>query len=285
MKIPWWCKIIAKVVLSRLPFGYGFWQRLGLFRHGNMDTSKYAIDVFDSHVERAGLTGRLTGKAILELGPGDSIATAIIAIAHDASAILVDTGAFVRTDIGPYLELQRVLAEKGCMPPDLAGCRTIQDILSICKVRYLTDGLTSLKKIESNTVDLIFSQAVLEHIRRGEFMETMKQCHRILRPDGVCSHRVDLRDHLGGALNSLRFSARRWESEFFASSGFYTNRIQYSQMLQIFSDVGFTSDVIEVRRWKSPPTPRNKLAQEFRGIPDDELCVSGFDVLNSKKAP
>ena len=279
MKIPWWSKILAKIVFSRLPFGYSFWQRLGLFRHGHMDTSQYAISVFDSHIERSGLTGRLSGKTVLELGPGDSIATAIIATAQGAHAILVDTGAFVRTDIKPYLELQKALKDKGFFSPDLTECRTIQDILSICSASYLTEGLKSLNQIESGTVDLIFSQATLEHIRRGEFLETMKQCCRILRLEGVCSHRVDLRDHLGGALNNLRFSECRWESEFFATSGFYTNRIQYSQMLQLFSDVGFAIEVIDARRWENLPIARNKLAQEFRDIPDDELCISGFDVL------
>ena len=279
MKIPWWSKILAKIVLSRLPYSYSFWQRLGLFRHGHMDTSQYAISVFNSHVERAGLTGKLSGKTILELGPGDSIATAIIATAQDARVILVDTGAFARTDIGPYLELQRVISDKGYLSPNLAGCRSIQDILSICSVSYLTEGLKSLNQIENNTVDFIFSQAVLEHIRRGEFTETMKQCHRILKPEGICSHRVDLRDHLGGALNNLRFSTHRWESEFFARSGFYTNRIQYSEMLQFFVDAGFSIEVTDARRWETLPTARNKLAQEFRDIPDDELCISGFDVL------
>lgn len=279
MKIPWWSKIFAKIVLSRLPYGYSSWQRLGLFRHGHMDTSQYAISVFNSHVERAGLTGKLSGKTILELGPGDSIATAIIATAQDARVILVDAGAFARTDIGPYLELQRAISDKGYLPPDLTECRSIQDILSICRASYLKEGLKSLNQIENDTVDFIFSQAVLEHIRRGEFLETMNQCHRILRSEGICSHRVDLRDHLGGALNNLRFSTHRWESEFFANSGFYTNRIQYSQMLQLFVDAGFSIEVTDTRRWEALPTARNKLAQEFREIPDDELCISGFDVL------
>jgi SAM-dependent methyltransferase len=280
MKIPWWSKICCKIILSKLPFEYAFWQRLGLFRHGCMDASCYAIDVFNSHVERTGLTGKLSGKTILELGPGDSIATAIIASAHGARAILVDTGAYVRTDISPYLELQRLLSEKeGLLFTDLTGCRTVRDILSICGVKYLTKGLMDLTQIESGAVDLVFSQAVLEHIRLGEFLETMKQCRRILRPGGVCSHRVDLRDHLGGALNNLRFSESVWESSFFANAGFYTNRIQYGPMLQLFSEAGFEVEVKEITRWDSLPTSRKKLAREFRGISDDELCVSGFDVL------
>jgi SAM-dependent methyltransferase len=216
---------------------------------------------------------------VLELGPGDSIASAIIAATHGAQAILVDAGRFVRADIASYLELESVLTESGLLPPPLSGCQDIDEILDHCNARYMTKGLESLRQIEAESVDLIFSQAVLEHVRRREFLETMRECRGILRPGGICSHRVDLRDHLGGALNNLRFSERIWESEFFAKSGFYTNRIQYSQMLDLFNEAGFEVEVTGVRRWDALPTPRNRLASEFNGLPAEELCVCGFDVL------
>ena len=143
----------------------------------------------------------------------------------------------------------------------------------------MTEGLESLRQIEGESVDLIFSQAVLEHVRRWEFLETMQQCRRILKPGGICSHQVDLRDHLEGGLNNLRFSERVWESKFFAESGFYTNRIQYSQMLEMFGRAGFRVQVTDVRRWEILPTQLNNLAREFSALPEDELCVSSFDVL------
>lgn len=96
------------------------------------------------------------------------------------------------------------------------------------------------------SIDFIWSQAVLEHIRKSEFLDTMLELHRILRPNGVCSHVVDLKDHLGGALNNLRFSEKLWESNFMASSGFYTNRIRYSEMLDIFHQAGFSVEVVNV---------------------------------------
>lgn len=282
-EIPWWGKVCAKLVLSRLPFGYSVWRRLGLFRHGDMDTSEYAIRVFNSHLEKSGLRNQLAGKTVLELGPGDSIASAIIAAAHGARAIIVDEGRFVHENIIPYLDLESALTKKGLSPTDLSGCRDIEEILNRCSAKYMTEGLESLRKIEDATVDLIFSQAVLEHVRRQQFSETMRECRRILRPDGICSHQVDLRDHLARALNNLRFSERVWESEFFAKSGFYTNRIRHRQMLDLFAQVGFTVECSRVRCWDAMPTPRAKLAEEFRVLPDDDLLVSVFDVVLRKK--
>ena len=283
MHIPWWGKIGAKLFLSRLPFGYAVWQRIGFFRHGRMDSSEYALRIFNSHTEKTGLSNDLCDKTVLEIGPGDSIATAIIAKAHGARAILVDTGAFVRSDIEPYLELVRVLSRQRLSPPDLSGCLTIDDILVRCGARYMTEGLKSIASIESESVDLIFSQAVLEHVSKREFRETLQECRRILRPDGICSHQVDLRDHLDGALNNLRFSERIWESEFFTKSGFYTNRIRYSQMLDLFDQAGYKVKITELQKWDVLPTPRAKLDESFRHLREDDLLVSVFDVVMRRR--
>ncbi len=279
MQIPWWAKLGAKLVLARLPFGYAMWQRLGIFRHGSMDSSDYAIGVFSTHVDRVGLTGRLHGKLIMELGPGDSVATAVIAAANGARAVLVDSGSYIRKDVAPYLALVKALKHRGMTPPDLADCRDIDEVLARCDARYLTDGLESLGQIEGRSVDMIFSHAVLEHIRRHDFLETMKQCRRILGSDGIGSHRVDFRDHLGGGLNNLRFSERTWESRIFARSGFYTNRIQYGRMLELFRQAGFEAEVLDVNHWAALPVPRGRLAAEFRNLTEDDLCVSGCDVV------
>ena len=277
--VPWWCKISAKLVLSRLPAGYNLWQQLGLFRHGHMDEAAYALNVFDSHVKRAGLQGQLGGKTLLEFGPGDSVATAIIAYCYGARAILVDVGHFVKNQPEDYSGLIQVLQANGLRPPDIGRCKSLEDLLTTCGARYLTNGLESLAEIDDHCIDFIFSQAVLEHVRRFEFLAVQNECVRVLCADGVCSHRVDLRDHLGGGLNNLRFSERLWESNFFTRSGFYTNRIQFQVMVEFFERAGFEVEVSEVRRWKKLPIKRHQLAAEFQQILEHELNVSGFDVL------
>ena len=279
MQIPWWAKIAAKLVLARLPFGYAVWQRLGLFRHGRMDTAEYALEVFRTHTQKAGFAGALDGKVLLELGPGDSIATAIIAAAHGARALLVDSGRFVRRDMAPLVELERVLRDGGLNPPSLAGCRAIEEVLDRCSARYMTGGLESLRQVESGSVDLVFSNAVLEHVRRHEFAETMRELNRLLKPNGVCSHQVDLSDHLGGALNNLRFSGKVWESRIFATSGFYTNRIGYPQMLASFQQAGFDVTTTQLERWPALPTSKRHMAPEFRALEDESLCIRGFHAL------
>ncbi|MGH2507837.1 MAG: class I SAM-dependent methyltransferase, partial [Ktedonobacteraceae bacterium] len=120
---------------------------------------------------------------------------------------------------------------------------------------------------------------VLEHIRVSDFPEIVKEIRRVLRPGGICSHRVDLKDHLGGALNNLRFPTRIWESNFMARSGFYTNRIRYSEIIQYFENAGFSVEVNNLEYFASLPTMRKHLAPEFCKFSDNELLISGFDVV------
>jgi SAM-dependent methyltransferase len=253
---------------------------LGVFLHGQMDGASYVKGVFESHLAKIGLTGEnLRGKTILEIGPGDSVGTAMIAYCYGARSILIDTGKFAKTSFQIYSDLADFLLHFGLRPPDLNGVKNLDDLLERCNACYLTNGLTSFSKVETASIDLIFSQAVLEHIRKHEFDETMRECFRVIKPNGVVSHRIDLRDHLGGALNNLRFSEKIWESKFFTDSGFYTNRIQFGEMCSAFKQAGFSIDVLGVERWEHLPTPQNALAEPFRSIPEELLLIKGFDVL------
>jgi SAM-dependent methyltransferase len=209
----------------------------------------------------------------------------VSARAHGAKrTILVDAGAFATRDLAPYRALARLLTARGLPAPSLSDCAALEDVLCACNASYLPRGLRSLQSIEARSVDFVWSQAVLEHVRRSEFGETIGQMWRILAPGGVASHRVDLRDHLGGGLNNLRFSPALWESPSFAArSGFYTNRIQFSEMLDLFRKQGFDVEVTRTERWPSAPTPIATMHAGFREVPLTDLLVSGFDVLLRKR--
>ncbi len=279
-RVPWPLKIAAKIALSRLPVSRRLWRRVGLFAHGAMDQPEYAYVTFRRHFDRAGFPRRAGGFVALELGPGDSLFSALIARAFGAAgSYLVDVGDFARRDMEPYRAMAAYLAEQGLEAPDVARFHSVAELLAACGAQYLTGGLASLRAIPDQAVDFIWSQAVLEHIRRADFFDTLCELRRVLRDDGVGSHRVDLKDHLGGALNHLRFSERVWESGWMAGSGFYTNRLRYSEMLRWFEQAGFAVEVISVDRWDRLPTPRARLATGFREWSDEELCVAGFDVV------
>lgn len=287
--LPWWLKLTAKLFLARLPLRYRFWKKLGVFEHGLMDQPRACFETFRTHLALAGFEpiaadgpGPLsdTEFVVLEFGPGDSLYTALIARANGASRVyLLDDGDFASRDLDGYQAMARFLSDQGHSLPTLAGVRSVDEVLARCGAIYLTHGMASLRELPSSSVDFIFSNAVLEHVRKHEMPEVVSEMRRCLKPRGRCSHRIDLQDHLGGALNNLRFSERVWESEFMARSGFYTNRLRHRELLDLFQRAGFDVEVKRVLRWDRLHTPRSKLHKAFRSLPDDELLVYGIDVV------
>ena len=66
-----------------------------------------------------------------------------------------------------------------------------------------------------------------------------------------------------------------------SGSGFYTNRIRFSEMLNLFKNTGFAVEATYVTRWAALPTPQSKVWSGFRDLPEDELRVSGFQAILS----
>jgi SAM-dependent methyltransferase len=277
--IPWWGKIAAKVILSRLPLDYRAYASAGLFRHGKMDQDDYALRVLQWHLTQAGLTD-LQGLVCLELGPGDAVSSALVAHALGAKrCYLIDVGAFASEDMNLYHAQARALEQAGYPLVDISTCTDVQALLNRVNGVYLTDGLASLRSMGTDSIDFAWSQAVLEHVRLEQFDQTLAELHRALKPSGVSSHRIDLQDHLAGSLHNLRFRRATWERDWFAGSGFYTNRIRHEDMVSRLKAAGFGVKVTAVDRWQQLPLAKDKLDREFADLPDDELRVSGFDVV------
>jgi hypothetical protein len=275
----WRAKMAAKILLSRLPVRYGAWRRMSLFKHGAMEDPDYAIRVFESHFETTSLAGS-RGFVCMELGPGDSVGSAIIANAYGADrCYLIDVGPFARTDMAPYAALVAMLRDRGLSTIDLGRLRTVSDILQACRAVYLTDGLSSLRQVPAASVDFSWSHAVLEHVDRSLFDVTIRELRRVISDTGVSSHRVDLEDHLANSLNHLRFSHARWESPLFKRSGFYTNRLRSFEILRACEAAGFKVERWRAERWDRPPVARRHLAVEFRSLSEDELRMRAVDLV------
>jgi len=275
-RTPWYVKILIKLVLSMLPFNYRIWSKVGLFRHGSMDDSSYAWSVLKKHTSTLEIR---TGWKGLELGPGDGLLSAFLAPAVGSDGLtLVDTGDFAHKDWSLYKrQIFKFLSiHHSSNVADFTKEREINDALKSVGSSYYTEGLVSLRSLKSNSFDLIYSQAVLEHVRHGEFNDVISECYRLLKPNGVMSHQVDFKDHLGGGSNNMRFSSVLWEKKWFSHNcGFYTNRIRLSEIVSICENIGFTVEVKKKSYWHELPIKRNQLAPEFTKLSDEDLLVSG----------
>lgn len=52
-------------------------------------------------------------------------------------------------------------------------------------------------------------------------------------------------------------------------------------MLDRFLETGFVIDKAELKKWDKLPTEKRKLDEQFRYLTDEELSVSGFNVVLS----
>lgn len=290
LMVPWWARIGAKVALARLPIPYAFWKRMRLFEHGTMEQPSRALGTFLEHARSAAklnpgpsmppMLNAGTDFNVLEVGPGDSLFTAAIASSLGASRTwLVDAGPFATSDLGAYGRLADFLERQGYARPFGSRPGNVDDMLRACGGSYLTSGVASLASLASESIDFCFSNAVLEHIPKSDFAALAAETMRVLKPGGVCVHRVDLKDHLGGGLHNLRFSESAWEGALLSGSGFYTNRIRFGEMIAMFQRAGFEYALPRVIRWDRLPLSRSKLDAAFRHVPDDDLLVSDFDIV------
>jgi len=245
-----------------------------------MDEPEYAYTTFIRHYESADFDNRDREFVMLELGPGDSISSGIIASFHGAiKSYLIDKGSDAIASARNYATLFNYLEKKNSYIHIADKNMSVGDILDKWNISYLTNGLDSLAQVPDASVDYLWSQSVLEHIRKSEFDEYIKEFRRIVADNGISVHGVDLKDHLSYSHNNLRFSEEIWESDFMANSGFYTNRILYSEMIEVFQRYGFETQTLHLNRWDSIPTPRSNLDPAFQKLEDDDLLISEFDII------
>lgn len=267
-KVPWWIKMVFKMTTGKLGLT-PFFLKTRIFDYGE-DSLEREFQVFNKHFWAVKKYLPRNDFVVLELGPGYSISSAVFTNCFGGKfTYLVDQGDFVdkKHKDKKVTSLRKFLENK--------GIKCNRDI----NYQYLTNGLQSLKEIPSSSVNFVFSNAVLEHIREEEFVPTMEEIKRVLQGGGVCSHEVDLRDHLGKSLNHLRFSENFWRRDIIYNSGFYTNRLRFSEMVKIFKDVGFRYKIIALQKFGNLPIKKEGLDRKFRDFSEDDLLVSSFQIL------
>ena len=282
--LPWWAKIPLKIILSRLPIDYQKWSGIGLFRHGNPNDMLQYFDKFTKHFNLAFLEHKPVDFVCLEVGPGDSIATGIIAHSFGASkTYLIDVGDFAIKDIDYYKRFIEILKEKYVNTLDIANINSFDELLKKFNIIYMKDGLASLKKLPDESLDFIFSHSAIEHIKLSELPVIINETRRLIRKTGKISHNIDLMDHLEYSLNSLRFSEKTWEGKLFSNSGFYTNRLRYSQIIKLFENSGFNITYKDHGAWKEIPIKKIHLHKSFKNLNEEDLLIRTMHIVGKVK--
>lgn len=270
--VPWWFKILSKLILTRTPIPRAFWARFNIFRHSYSSEDpaqqvRYARDRVGKFMEAR----RRLPDTVLELGPGEITTIGVVYKALGIGrTIMVDVGDFGITETDSYRHVADAAAAAGLSPPDLQGAADRSEIFARCGVDYVVSGLEGLRSLPDNCVDFVTSVDTIEHMRLKELGPTFSELRRVMKEDGFAWHAIDFQDHIGGKLNNLRFSEAVWESSWMSGSGFYTNRMSASQIAALMKEAGFRVELESRAMWPQPRTDRGRIAQDLQSVWTDE---------------
>jgi SAM-dependent methyltransferase len=275
LPMPWWSKLGAKLILHHTPGARRIAERLGLFRPGDLASNvERVVDGFEEHLAVYRNRARRTPSAVLELGPGNSVGRALCAAAHGARrSWFIDAGDHATRSIEHYRAVAQRLGARGTPAPDIGDVPDRAGILAASRAQFWTDGLAGLRRVPTGSVDLVFSDAVLEHLPASEFDDFLRETQRVLAPGGLASHGIEYHDHLGGGLQHLRFAPTFWERRAVAEAGFYTNRMLHSRVLAAADRAGFEVETMWELRWPEPRIARQRLHPSFHDASDSDLMM------------
>jgi SAM-dependent methyltransferase len=165
--------------------------------------------------------------------------------------------------------------------PAGAPISRLEELEERVAIRYLAPCDARATGLPGESIDFVSSTDTCEHIPGAELDEIFRECHRLLRPGGAFSCRIDLQDHYAyfdrslSKYNFLRYSDRAWR--LVNSPLHHQNRLRSPEYLLLVRDAGFE---LVVEKPSGPSEAGLKeleslpLAPRFRRFPPEELGVT-----------
>ena len=208
-------KIVERVVFN--PYSFGF------------NHLEYAKKQFESFLLKVSPM-RVRDKVILELGPGGSIGFGLLALKNGAKKYYaIENGNHAKIDSKIFTAYKKLLDNNTRLISELFTKNFHFNREKIC---FIENDQVSPYNIPDNSVDIIYSCAVLEHVHNLDFC--FSEMTRVLKSGGVMNHQVDLRDHIFSqrSIWFLKISDRVFNA-LFSKTGEYVNRKRFSHYLQL----------------------------------------------------
>lgn len=164
-------------------------------------------------------------------------------------------------------------------------CETFDEVYHLLGWSYLLDWDGKLDAVPDETLDLIISSDVLEHVHRASFRDLAEAHGRILKASGFVAHQVVFTDHITIYDNSmhtknyLRMSDALWRL-IGENRVQYINRFQPSEIEQFFADAGL--QLVKAQRTGVCEIDSIKIARQFGGFSREDLETTVKNILFRK---
>jgi SAM-dependent methyltransferase len=296
--LDWRIKGVIQKVLAHLPAG----QRLNslLQQRGGEDSLHSQIDskVLDDwlvHVDHLrALAPPLSGRTYLEIGTGwyptfptcFSLLGADRCLTYDLYRLL-DFRLTQLMAARLSAHLGTIAQRTGVAEHDLRERLTtiteatdVDDFLQRARIEYHAPADASATTLPARSVDIVFSNSVLEHVTGDTLDALMRETRRLLKPGGLAIHSVNCGDHYAyfdrriTQINYLRYTDSQWR--LWNNDLQYQNRLRADDFIASAKRAGLKI-VLNVQR----PRPEllasiasMTIAPEFRRYSPEQLCTT-----------
>ncbi|MFZ2187717.1 MAG: class I SAM-dependent methyltransferase [Candidatus Moraniibacteriota bacterium] len=240
----------------------------------------YSIAQFKGFLEKIGGTSQIVDKNILELGPGGSIGFGLLALKYGAKKYyVIENISHTFITNKQLLSYRKLLEDNGVLISKYFIKNTAnQYAYNPAFIEFIKIGQDSSYKLPDESIDIIYSCAVLEHVHDLDLCFT--EMARVLRRDGIMNHQVDLRDHIFSqkSIWFLNFSDY-WFDKLFKNTGEYVNRKRLSDYEKLIHDKNLEILDLEQNILFDKKLPKN-LTKKYS---EYDLRNLSFNILLKKK--
>jgi SAM-dependent methyltransferase len=171
---------------------------------------------------------------------------------------------------------------------ELQQATDIPSLLKQARVKYCAPADARATGLPPDSVDLIYSNSVMEHVPKDVIRDLMRESYRILRPGGLALHNIACNDHYAHVdrtisfVNYLRFTESQWSR--WNNALQYQNRLRAPEFLELAARSGL--EVIHKKMAVRPGTCEAladlKVAPQFKHFSSEELAVTTVDFIAKK---
>jgi SAM-dependent methyltransferase len=248
-----------------------------------VEYSKGVFEKYCRHILKTDICAALKNKTIVELGPGDTLATGLFFLAYGAARVVYfdrfklivnspKNTLIARQIISILTEPQRLQLQT-ILSFDNQG----QMSLDITRLQY-QHSLNEKIGLENNSVDIIVSNAVLEHVQNLDAL--FASMYRILKPGGIMVHAADLKSHDLHHTTELDFLTVPdwlwWLMTFYRGA---PNRKRWSYFKNLLDVYNFELTFLKTTSSlpsESIRTLRRKYPEHAKRFKDEDLSCGGF---------
>jgi SAM-dependent methyltransferase len=288
-------KASVQKIISLVPFSTGlnfFFQRhfggltpSRLSSHHDAIVSRMSklVETLNRH-ER-----HVRNATMVEIGTGwNLLAAAFLSIYEPKRIVTIDTHRHVRQSLfSPSVstlsrgckDLRQFELDSPTRPISMEETRLpYRDFLEKRNIHYSAPADARHTGLRDESVDVVYSIAVFEHVPAADLSDVLDECRRILKPEGLMFHHIQPYDHASqyGAspIEFLRFSPFVWE-KLVNNHLSYQNRLRDSQYRSLFEAHGF--EIMWHHRDMDPDFERKlagmRIADEFSRFGIEDLAT------------